>query len=298
MESKKVLPPGEQLSRISGDANAIKQMRKAYPNYTPTSNTGFDGLAWGAFILPYIEETTTYNLIDSWYEYADPPSGPGTWAAGACRLRTSFAPVIQIIKTKWTACCGPTSRNGKGRTRSANFEHSRGSGQSLFASFISSLINVLRKLCFRAPTGYLSGYQAHYQASGVGNGLLWLIWSKVKARHISDGLSKTAIIGEVTGDLGWLSGTDSRLVDTGFSWITRDVQDMLKGVNPAGSNFGGRNRALIRWMVTAEIERSSEELGFSSFHFGGCHFAFADGHAAYWRRYQPSVLEALAPRRR
>ena len=121
-------------------------------------------------------------------------------------------------------------------------------------------------------------------------------WSKIRGKHITDGLSNTFAVGEVTGAPGWRSRTDQRLVDRGYGWITRDVQDANDGINPSGSVPGGRTDPITGSPVSTEYVLR-EEVGFSSFHPGGCHFVFADGHVSFINEnIDQAVLEAMATR--
>jgi prepilin-type N-terminal cleavage/methylation domain-containing protein/prepilin-type processing-associated H-X9-DG protein len=78
---------------------------------------------------------------------------------------------------------------------------------------------------------------------------------------ITDGTSHTLIVGEVVGGLG---STDN----FGFYWVTWNVLHTANGINLA-SRFEPQ-----RW-------NSVDEGSFASFHPGGCHFVYCDGHASF-----------------
>ena len=78
---------------------------------------------------------------------------------------------------------------------------------------------------------------------------------------ITDGTSQTLMVGEVVGSLG-----DTN--NFGFYWVTWNVLHTANGIN-LSSRFEPTH-----W-------NSVDEASFASFHPGGCHFVFCDGHATF-----------------
>lgn len=81
--------------------------------------------------------------------------------------------------------------------------------------------------------------------------------------QIRDGTSNTLIVGEVTG-----AGPGSH---SSHIWIAYNILDTRDGINSSLTTGPGGAAPPAYWAFT----------GFSSFHPGGCHFAFADGHIQF-----------------
>lgn len=104
---------------------------------------------------------------------------------------------------------------------------------------------------------------------GVGFGGIIYIKSETKHRHITDGTSKTFLLGELAGDIGhsraWMVGVADPTDGSGWLYSGKNVFWPL--------NYATRARS------TAEpaLRIRENDLSFGSFHPGGAHFAFADG---------------------
>jgi prepilin-type N-terminal cleavage/methylation domain-containing protein/prepilin-type processing-associated H-X9-DG protein len=85
--------------------------------------------------------------------------------------------------------------------------------------------------------------------------------SQTPLKKITDGTSQTLLVGEVVGSLG---STDN----FGFYWVTWNVLHTANGINLAS------RIEPLRW-------NSVDEGSFASFHPGGCHFVYCDGHATF-----------------
>ena len=100
--------------------------------------------------------------------------------------------------------------------------------------------------------------------------------SVVPPSRITDGLSNTLMVGEVTG-----GGAGSY---QGEFWASYAVYDTSGGINGPGTVPGNS---------TFDLRRG----GFSSYHTLGCNFAMADGSARFInKQIQQVVLAALTTR--
>jgi prepilin-type processing-associated H-X9-DG protein len=107
----------------------------------------------------------------------------------------------------------------------------------------------------------------------VDNHGIFFLNSGIRNRDVSDGLSKTAFVGEKIVqpdlDLGWMSGTRWTLRNTGVP-----------------INIEEANRRRLGQDTADLLDRSAERGplpvgGFGSYHPGGANFAFGDGHVSF-----------------
>lgn len=119
----------------------------------------------------------------------------------------------------------------------------------------------------------------------------------LKVKDCIDGTSSTAMVGEVTGGRGRHSdGSDAWI---GHTWIGWNLQDVSRGINPFGSIPGGRDDGIDPFDGDGGNRHQEyyTEVGFSSFHPGGCHFLFADSSVQYLNEdLNQDVLHALSTR--
>lgn len=278
VDTHKHFPAGTETSReqnivrLEGESGerVMKAAEKLGDRYGENWHD-VNGFGWAAFILPQIEQQQVHDLVDNWARFTEQA---GSWAAVGNPVPIYRCPSDVSNESGWVDCCSNIGHDGEPYdVRPTNIAGVADSHDSL-----------------------VIGGSRGYQATGRGNGVLYN-FSKIGPQRITDGLSNTVIVGEVTGGKGVNNQSD--LVDFGWWWCTRNVQDMSEGLNGPGSLPGGRdpggdpfdgnggNRHAHVWWDT----------GFSSFHPGGCHFGYCDGHVEFLNEdTDQNVLFAIATR--
>ncbi|QDS98817.1 DUF1559 domain-containing protein [Adhaeretor mobilis] len=231
------------------------------PDPSSTKGSNFPGFGWGAYLLPYMEQTSIYNLL----ELEDLPSGQGdgvflrnnptdNWFVEAVVLDAFICP-SEINTEKWV-------------DMASNAGHFGVDGWDMPLSNMAGVADSRLGHCWL------------YQPRADGNGVLFN-YSKINAGKITDGLSQTFIVGETTS----AKGSDAKSVDVwvGSTWVTRGVNDVHHGINSAGSLPGGRDDSIdpLDGDGGNRHDEYNRENGFASWHPGGAHFLFADGSSRF-----------------
>ena len=82
-------------------------------------------------------------------------------------------------------------------------------------------------------------------------------------------------------------------------WIAHCIQDTADGINGPGSVPGGRDEAAdpIDGDGWSRHDEMRDEIGFFSFHPGGCHFVLVDGSVHFFvEEIDQAILAALSTR--
>jgi prepilin-type N-terminal cleavage/methylation domain-containing protein len=117
-----------------------------------------------------------------------------------------------------------------------------------------------------AKSNYVGMFGANKDLSTIGNGLFFYN-SSTRYRDVLDGLSNTIAVGERSWD-GVIRGAigDGSVGRIGSIWV---------------ANLQGNQNDVISWcdplLLTDQRINGSHPNSYSSLHFGGCHFLFADG---------------------
>lgn len=200
------------------------------------------GYGWGTFVLPYLEQQALYDRMD--FDAAWFATGD-SFVAAATPLPVYICPSDpQTSQLELMDCCTPMS-NGSVEEEDV--------GPSNIAGVADS-----RDFTCGNGTSF---------ARLDGDGMLFTK-SDVPFSEITDGSSNTLLLGEVVG-VG--PGTHH-----GFMWVSHGVLHTSNSINTFlqyTTAFAGP--------FPRGVTHSPDEGGFSSFHPGGCHFAFADGSVQF-----------------
>ena len=226
--------------------------------YPSDKGYNFPGFGWGTFILPYMEQMQIYERlqvhdlptpdIDGIYEDTN-------WE-NIGYILPSFVCPSEMNSDKWVD----------------------------ISSYLGHFGNDFWDMPLSNMAGVADSREGHcylYHPSGNSNGVLFN-FSEIGASRITDGLSQTFIVGEMTSARGRdLNGTE---VWIGPSWVTRSVSDIHHGINSSGSLPGGRDDDIDPFDGDGgnRHEEYIREHGFSSWHVGGAHFMFADGSVHFF----------------
>ena len=222
----------------------------------PGNSNTYTGWSWSTFILPYLEEMTTYQRIDF---KENTYAGPKSFKAGGTFISSYVCPSdpegAGLVHCCSTPPNGTDPREDLARTNMAGVSDSR--DWSCASSGFPRL---------------------------DGNGMLFNR-SQIRPRHITDGTSKTLIVGEIVG-LSKLANAPF----TGMFWPTWNIMHTANGINlPLRPDFASLPGADSPWNVST--------MSFASHHPAGCHFAFADGSVMFVNEtINDSLLAALTTR--
>jgi prepilin-type N-terminal cleavage/methylation domain-containing protein/prepilin-type processing-associated H-X9-DG protein len=258
LAARKVFPSGTEY-RQPGATEAI------CPG-TPTPDvsiydSSFSGFGWGAFILPYMEQSALHDQLQ--LEDLPKPQKDGVfvdeppsknWSATANIVEAFICP-SELNFEKWV-----DSATGIG--------HFGNEAWDWPMSNMAGVADTRRSHCYL------------FQARADANGMLFN-YSGVKPAQVNDGFSQTYIVGEMT----CVRGIDQANLSVwiGPTWVTRSVADVSDGINGPGTLPGGRDDATNPYDGDGGNRHAEYYLdhGFASWHPGGAHFLFADGSVQF-----------------
>jgi prepilin-type N-terminal cleavage/methylation domain-containing protein len=216
----------------------------------PSSQSPKHGYGWAARILDYMEGTNAIAQFDD-IDHLQ----PSTDLAGLATLIPTFiCPSAPADSYSWSECC-------------SSFNSGPGPNDDM------------RTINFAGVSDHRDGFIGPSRPVHDGDGMLFN-WFPVALKSVTDGTSKTLMVGEVTGGPG-------AHPNEGFAWIahvwpTWNCQDTFDGINPFGSVPGGRTKLYDGQSAGGNRHLEYYDTsGFSSFHIGGAHFAHVDGSATF-----------------
>ena len=229
----------------------------------PTKDTpSYTGFSWSTYILPFIEENTTYSQMDTKFDgntgpgYADGNGRGGNYMLGAHLISTYLCP-SSFVRPGLVGCCtGPYPGNSKNDSEDLA---------------VTNMVGVADSVRWACTGGSTAG--AVEWPKNDADGMLFN-QSKITPGKVTDGTSNTLLVGEV------VSGVEFSY--SGYFWPSWNVLHTRNGIN----------------YMRPETFTWAEAAGsFGSFHVGGCFFAFADGSAHFLsENIHPAVLAAITTR--
>ena len=220
--------------------------------------------SWSAVILPFLEQGVVSGQIDYDKPYWDQP---GNW---------------EMMKTRLEVYACPSDPHGGDWV-----EIGSGGG-----------VNDAR------ATSYSGVADTHFHLdtsktplTNCCNGMFYAN-SAVRVGEVSDGTSHTLAVGEITGARGFSAGQPAFFQQF---IMTQNMQSTEDGINSWNTVPGGRDDSPtgnpINDTPLNRHYRMFRELGFSSFHPGGCNFLMVDGSVHFIEeQIEQSLLTAMTTR--
>ena len=212
--------------------------------------------AWGARILPYIEQEQVFEQIDftqSYYSYTPPMTNQ---QAGKNIVPTYLCPSDPQ---------GPELVSASSASSTYPEDVAR-----------TNIVGVADSYDWTCASSDGVAHHARPRQLSAADGMMAEL-DGCRVRDVADGTSHTLMIGEVTG-----AGPGTNWSQWWSAFGLLDTREGINGPNtvPGGGSYVGLY-----------------ENGFSSFHPGGCHFAFGDGSAHFLNEeIDFRVLSALTTR--
>lgn len=269
-----------EAARRSACKNNFKQVALAIHNYhethrvmpmgggasNPTATntncwykTGANGtvFSWGVHLLPFLEEANRYLNVDF------SGASPVAWASNYDEART-------LGKVQTFICPSNPQVGWKVRVVATLTPAVTGGGW-MPRTDMAGMAGATSWPCVSTTSG-----SPRINGDGVFYGL-----SSTRFRDITDGLSNTLLIGEVTANT---EAPMTTAVIFSNTYAFYDVSDVSTGINGIYTNPGRGTYDFYR-------------QGFSSFHVGGAHFALCDGSVRFIsKNVDQTTLENAAKR--
>lgn len=231
-DARRVFPPGAIGPRI--------------PYIDPNGDAGqaFGTETWGdlsfrILILPYLEQTALFNRCDLSKNYSDS--------------------TYTVAPTGGTAICDTRVEEFLCPSSSITKSQSSTAGRTGFTAHVYAVLGPRGTNPASPSTSYKTTPASQGDLSLQG---IMGVNAKVKGSMVSDGLSSTLMIGEVSWDIGgafrvWTRGW-------GDAPVANSARNVVNAINT--TKFSGSNL---------------NDTGFGSMHPGGCVFGIADGAVVF-----------------
>ncbi|WP_425398752.1 DUF1559 domain-containing protein [Aeoliella sp.] len=239
------------------------QINRLTPSY-------YHAPGWGAKLLPFIEQASGFD------GFQDGPAGniidPGMREVGGILIEAYLCP-SDASESTWVEVS-----SGFNVGPGPNDDYRRSNMAGVAGAFLWIEEGSISK-CRDNARGMMINTRA------------------LRVKDCTDGTSNTVITGEVTGGRGRHPSFGEAWI--GHTWIGWNLQDVSRGINPFGSLPGGRDDGIDPFDGDGGNRHQEyyTEVGFSSYHPGGCHFLYSDGSTRFLNEdTNQNVLHAYATR--
>jgi prepilin-type N-terminal cleavage/methylation domain-containing protein/prepilin-type processing-associated H-X9-DG protein len=246
-----------EAARRTQCRNNMKQLGVAMHNYHDVHNTfpyglwDDDSYGWGTFLLPYLDQAPLFNQIN--WDYSNTvdvdwetfPTHPGGGLAADITEDGAIAPQGSLVFTPLEAFMCPSSPIPPryNGTDAAKTDYLGCTGTDDDGVFVRVLD------MFNIDNG-------QFEKDPI-----------IAIKDIRDGTSNTFAIGEAS----WHSQKDPAAA-TNTQWVDDDMSFWAGGL--------GSDESHLR-KTTDRLNIGVDDDSFGSYHTGGAHFLFADGHVAF-----------------
>ncbi|MEX0641325.1 MAG: DUF1559 domain-containing protein [Pirellulales bacterium] len=219
----------------------------------PLSSTG--GISYVMLILPYVEEEALRSLVNPDFRWDAPQNQ---------RARETPLPIFKCPSQNEIEAIGVSIPN----------EESLGPTDSLLAAHYTAVLGAKRQDCPQLANEVYTIDCGISSSSGhaATNGIMYHDTStkpcRTKSKDITDGLSKTLLIGEQSWDAGYHR-----------TWIVGRVGSFIYSGNNVFCTLNSCARTPQPGSPALDVD--GQDTSFGSKHPGGAHFANADGSAKF-----------------
>jgi prepilin-type N-terminal cleavage/methylation domain-containing protein/prepilin-type processing-associated H-X9-DG protein len=278
-----------EAARRTHCLNNIKQLALGCHNFADAnkkfpSSANQGGASYVAQILPFIEESTVYDMIDIMYtaggNNAVKPQNVEGWSRSISVTR---------CPSKSLDRCTISPRGATAVTEESDWRNH-------YLAVLGAKVNCPFTSGVDSPYNYsmLDIGSDPCRNGGVANNGILYPQAATRFKDITDGTSKTLLVGECAWNDGasarvWVVGS---LSQTNFSTGKTNLQDFW-------ASYGGRNVyvAINTGTVPGGATPERTDSAFGSLHGGGAHFGFADGSGRFVsENVELALLQALASR--
>ena len=262
-----------EAARRSSCANNLKQVGLAVHNFhdaykkLPPTSAGYAKLPWTGLLLPYLEMAAVYDQITLSADVDDASNSILTTAESAvgqyvCPTRSRPRVITSLTNTDPDGLNGPVSDYAVTVWYDTTGDINGGGADHFWDAIKGTTSRNVNTWQVGADASEARTFSPLKVTKTMGK-----IVGRTSLKHVTDGTSKTVMIGE--------KALPSRMPSGCCSWTAHEVgmydnRTTWKEVSVARS----MRKVLTK---TADYTPSEATAGFGSWHPGVCHFLFVDG---------------------